>query len=38
MSKYTFNVYSLVTFSFYLILILAVAYIITKILQRNFGQ
>lgn len=38
MSKYTFNIYSFFTFFLYVILILAVAYIIIKILQRNFGQ
>jgi hypothetical protein len=37
MGKYSFNRYSVITLGFYITLILTVAYIITKILQRNFG-
>jgi hypothetical protein len=37
LSKYTFNRYSFITATFYLILIISVAYIITKVLKKNFG-
>jgi ssDNA-binding Zn-finger/Zn-ribbon topoisomerase 1 len=37
LSKYTFNSYSLITFAFYMVLIISVAYIITKVLKKNFG-
>jgi hypothetical protein len=37
LSKYTFNYYSLITLAFYLILIASTAYIITKVLKKNFG-
>lgn len=37
LSKYTFNRYSVITVTFYLILIISVAYIITKVLKKNFG-
>lgn len=38
MSKYTFNRYSLITLVFYATLILLVAYTITSILKKNFGE
>jgi len=37
LKKYTFNRYSVITLAFYIILILAVAYIITTVLKKNFG-
>lgn len=36
-SKYTLNRYSFITFVFYTALIIAVAYIIIKVLNKNFG-
>jgi hypothetical protein len=38
LKKFSFNVYSLLTASFYLLLIISVAYIITKVLKQNFGE
>ncbi len=38
LKRYTFNYYSLITASFYLLLIVSVAYIITKVLKKNFGD
>jgi hypothetical protein len=38
LSKYTFNYYSIITFVFYSALIFIVAYVITKILKKNFGE
>jgi len=36
--KYTVNRYSFITFLLYSALILSIAYIINKILQKNFGE
>jgi hypothetical protein len=38
LKRFTFNYYSLITASFYLLLIFSVAYIITKVLKKNFGE
>ncbi len=38
LKKYTFNRYSLITLSFYLLIVVTVGYIISKVLQRNFGD
>lgn len=35
--RYIFNYYSLITASFYLLLIISIAFIITIILRKNFG-
>ena len=38
LSRYTLNKYSFITGGFYFVLIVFVAYIITKVLKRNFGE
>jgi hypothetical protein len=38
LSRYTLNKYSLITGGFYFVLIVFVAYIITKVLKKNFGE
>jgi hypothetical protein len=36
--KYTINRYSFIAISFYMFLIFSVAYVITKVLKKNFGE
>jgi len=38
LKKYTINRYSIITMTFYIILILLVAYIISMVLQKNFSS